>query len=146
MKEIAMPSPEQMRESVMRYARSFSTADIDRIVSLFAADAVIEDPVGQGVHEGREAIRAFFAVGFESVGGEIQMRPEGAVRLAEGVAACAMIATCNKAAQPFWMETLDVWTFNDEGLFSSMRAYWGPSNFHPLEAQPAASPPTGVQR
>jgi steroid delta-isomerase len=124
-----------MREAALRYAEYFREANVDKIVSLFAPDAWIEDPVGQGVHKGEVAIRKFFQGGFYSVNGEIMMRPEGAVRVAEREVACAMIATCSKDDPPFWMETLDVWTFNDDGLFTSMRAYWGPSNFHPLEAK-----------
>lgn len=128
-----MPSPEHMREAVHAYARYFSDADINKILSLFAPEAVIEDPVGQGEHRGHAALGEFFRQGFEAVNGVILMRPEGAVRLAESAAACAMIATCPRADQPFWMETLDVWTFNDEGLFMTMHAYWGPHNFHPFE-------------
>lgn len=127
-----MPTPEQMRAAVLKYFASFENADVEAIVSLFADDAVVEDPVGGPRMEGIAAIRKFFAGGFDYIGGGYSFVPEGNVRIAGNHAACAAIATCNTAKPPFRLETLDVMTFNAAGKFSAMKAYWGPANMQSL--------------
>lgn len=122
----------QMRDAVLAYAGFFQSGDVDGIVSLFAPDAVLEDPVGQPSHVGLEAIREFFKTGFAAVNGEMIMQPEGEVRVAERHAACAMLVTCPRAETPFRIATLDVFAFAEDGRFSEMKAYWGPGNFQPL--------------
>jgi steroid delta-isomerase len=126
------PTPEHMRDAVLKYFASFETADVDAIVGLFADDAVVEDPVGGARMEGITAIRKFFAGGFDYIGGGYSFVPEGNVRIAGNHAACAAIATCETAKPPFRLETLDVMTFNDAGKFKTMRAYWGPANMQSL--------------
>lgn len=128
-----MPTTQQMRDAVLAYASFFEQGDVEAIVALFTEDAVFEDPVGQPAHVGHEAIRAFFKAGFAAVNGSMVMIPEGEVRVAERHAACAMRVTCSKAHEPFWIATLDAFTFNQQGLFTHMQAFWGPENFHPLE-------------
>jgi len=127
-----MPSPEHMRDAVLAYFASFANADVDRIVALFADDAVVEDPIGGARMEGIAAIRGFFTGGFDYVGGGYDFVPEGNVRIAGNHAACGAIATCDKADPPFRLETLDVMTFDAAGKIVAMKAYWGPFNMQPL--------------
>ena len=127
-----MPSPEHMRDAVLTYFASFANADVDAIVALFADNAVVEDPVGGARMEGAQAIRAFFKGGFDYVGGGYSFVPEGNVRVAANHAACAAVATCDKANPPFRLETLDVMTFDEAGKIVAMKAYWGPFNMTSL--------------
>ena len=127
-----MPTPEHMRDAVLKYFASFANADVDAIVSLFADNAVVEDPIDGARIEGIDAIRQFFAGGFAFVGGGYEFVPDGNVRIAGKHAACAAIATCEKANPPFRLETLDVMTFDDAGKFIAMKAYWGPANMQSL--------------
>ena len=128
-----MPTPDHMRDAVLTYFASFADADIEAIVGLFAEDAVVEDPVDGTPLVGAEAVRRFFTSGFAYVGGGYSFVPEGAVRIAGRYhAACAAIATCDKADPPFRLETLDVMEFNDAGKIVSMKAYWGPANMQAL--------------
>ena len=127
-----MPTPDHMRDAVLTYFASFADADVDAIVALFADDAVVEDPVGGARMEGIAAIRAFFAGGFNYVGGGYSFVPEGNVRVAANHAACAAIATCDKADPPFRLETMDVMTFDETGKIVAMKAYWGPFNMRSL--------------
>ena len=46
--------------AVQRYVDAFATADINIIKALYAADATVEDPVGSDIHNGIEAIVAFY--------------------------------------------------------------------------------------
>lgn len=127
-----MPTPEHMRDAVLKYFASFATGDVEAILDLFADDAVVEDPIGGTRLEGKEQLRKFFGGGFEFIGGPYPFVPEGAVRIAGNHAACAAIATCDKANPPFRLDTLDVMTFNEAGKFSAMVAYWGPTNMQSL--------------
>lgn len=122
----------QMRDAVLAYASFFQDRNVDGILALFTPDAVLEDPVGRPAHVGLEAIRSFFVAGFATVNGEMIMQPEGEVRVTERHAACAMLVTCPRAETPFRIATLDVFAFAEDGRFSSMQAFWGPGNFHPL--------------
>ena len=127
-----MPTPEHMCDAVLAYFASFANADVDAIVALFADNAVVEDPIGGARMEGIDAIRGFFKGGFDYVGGGYQFLPEGSVRVAANHAACAAIATCDKANPPFRLETLDVMTFGEDGKIIAMKAYWGPFNMTSL--------------
>jgi steroid delta-isomerase len=134
-----MPDPEKMRAAALKYFSCFESADVDGIVALFADDAVVEDPVGSTPNRGIAAIRKFFEAGFVHVGGGFRFEPEGNVRVAERAVACAAIATVEKADPPFRMETLDVWTVNEDGKFTSMKAYYGPTNVHALSGDARAA-------
>lgn len=127
-----MPTAQHIRSAIHAYFDCFSRRDIDGIVALFAADAWIEDPVGQPRTQGTAALREFFSKGFEQSGG-IALQAEGAVRIAGNIGACAAIGICANATPPFRFETLDVMTFDENGRIISMLAYWGESNFHPLD-------------
>lgn len=54
-----MVDPKRAREVVDAYLRTAREEDLDGWLDLFAEDATLEDPVGSGVHEGKDAIRAF---------------------------------------------------------------------------------------
>lgn len=106
---------------VNRYVEAFDKADMDIIRDIYAADAVVEDPVGTEPHEGIEAICEFYKVGLES----------GAKLALTGPCRCAG----NAVAFPFQVQMsgmnidiIDVFEFNEEGKIASMKAYWGPEN------------------
>jgi steroid Delta-isomerase len=126
------PDPERIRAVFAAYARCLSYGDAEGLASLFAPGGALEDPIGTPPHVGREAIRRFFQAGFDQTGGRILFEPEGAIRIRGPHAACAFIATCDKAQPPFKVETLDVARFDSEGQIVSMTAVLGPANFHPL--------------
>lgn len=59
-----MPSLQAITETVNRYLALVATGTADDIVTLYAADATIEDPIGADIRRGHDAIRAFYA-GFQ---------------------------------------------------------------------------------
>jgi steroid Delta-isomerase len=128
----AGPSPEHIRKVFEEYGARMSKGDTDGIVALFAPDAYIEDPVGGPKQVGHAALRKFYQGGFDAMGGPLEMKLEGAVRIAGSNAAAAYIVKTLNHTEPFRVETLDVMTFNDEGKITSMLAYWGPPNISPL--------------
>ena len=52
--------------AVHRYVEAFDKQDMDIIRDLYAADGVVEDPVGTDVHVGIEAICGFYETGLNS--------------------------------------------------------------------------------
>jgi len=123
------PSPQTIRDVFARYAQGLSDGDTSVLVSLFAPDAMLEDPIGTAPHRGREAIARFFDQGFAATGGRILFRAEGDVRINGPHAACAFVAICDRADPPFEVDTLDIARFDAEGRIASMVAIVGPSNF-----------------
>jgi steroid delta-isomerase len=59
----------------------------------------------------------------------VQMKLEGAVRIAGNQAAAAFIVRTVRSRPIYRVETLDVMSFDDAGLITEMVAYWGPENF-----------------
>ena len=126
------PDAVRIRTVFAAYARHLSDGNADALAGLFAPGGMLEDPIGTPPHVGRDAIRRFFQAGFDQTGGRILFAPEGAVRIRGPHAACAFIATCDRAQPPFRVETVDVAHFDAEGQILTMTAVLGPSNFHPL--------------
>jgi steroid delta-isomerase len=114
-----MVTAEHIRAVFARYCELVTRSDCDAIALLYAPDATVEDPVGSPPHRGREAIREFY----RASAGAVRLELEGRVRVAGNAGAAAMIA--RPTADPsLRIETLDVMTFDDAGLVTSMRAYW----------------------
>ena len=108
-------------EVVDKYVEAFDKADTAIIKEMFAADAIVEDPVGSDVHNGIEAICTFYDGALAS----------GAKLVKTGPPRCAG----NSVAFPFQVtmpgmtiDVIDVFEFNEAGKVVSMKAYWGPEN------------------
>ena len=56
------------RVAVEAYLERHADCDLEGVVSLFASDAVVEDPVGSPAHAGPVAIREFFRATHERNG------------------------------------------------------------------------------
>ncbi len=109
--------------SLQAYVDAVSGDDVDKILELFADDAVVEDPVGTDAYVGKDALRAFYQGAVDAV--EL-MELEGSVRVRDKWGAASMRA--NVKGVDMFTETLDVMEFNDDGLITKMTAYWGDSN------------------
>jgi steroid Delta-isomerase len=116
---------EHVRRVFQRYCELVTQGDFEAIARLFAEDATVEDPVGSEPHRGRAAIRQFY----QASAGAVRLELEGRVRVAGYEAAAAMVAW-PKVDQSMRVETLDVMTFGEDGLVTSMRAYWSPDTIY----------------
>ncbi|MDP4652215.1 MAG: nuclear transport factor 2 family protein [Haliea sp.] len=108
---------------VERYVEAFEQGDVEIIRSMYAQNAVVEDPVGTEPHRGLDAICAFYQ---GALGAGAKLRLSGTPRCAG-----------NAVAFPFHVvmpgmqiDVIDVFEFDDEGKINSMKAYWGPDNLH----------------
>jgi steroid delta-isomerase len=119
-------SDEHIANVMQQYVDAMSGDDVEAVVSLYADDAVVEDPVDSEPHRGIDALREFYRGPIQGVE---KMELDGKVRARAPWGACAMKLTI--AGGGGGMEVLDVMKFNDEGKIVSMVAYWGDSNFIP---------------
>jgi steroid delta-isomerase len=127
-----MPTSQEMIDTVQRYAAAHTAGDIDAIARIFAEDAVVADPVHQPVHEGREAIRAFFA-GTHEISDSLDLQVTGPVRAVDSFAAVPLRAVSTIGGSKVAVDIIDVFTFGDDGLVTDMKAYWDPATITPVD-------------
>ncbi|MFZ4669053.1 MAG: nuclear transport factor 2 family protein [Microthrixaceae bacterium] len=118
-----MPTPDEMTDTVRRYAAAHSAGDVDAVAALFADDAVLLDPVDAPAHHGRDAVRAFFA-GTHEMLDSMELLVTGPVRAVGEWAAVPLQARSQLGGSVMEVDIIDVFTFNDDGLITEMRAYW----------------------
>lgn len=116
---------EHIRGVFERYVELVTAGDFEAIARLYADDATVEDPIGSEPHRGRAAIREFY----RASAGRVRLGLDGRVRVAGREAAAAMIAR-PAGADGMVVDTIDVMTFDDSGLITSMRAYWSADTIH----------------
>lgn len=107
--------------AVNKYVEAFDKADMSIIRDIFAADAVVEDPVGSDPHKGIDDICAFYEQGF-SMNAKLSLNE--APRCAGNAVAFSFTVTVGEMK----IQPIDVFEFNADGKVVSMKAYWGPEN------------------
>ena len=113
-------SPERVREVVEQYVALVGTGPADEIVALYAEDATVEDPVGTDVRVGHAAIREFYAT-LEGLEQETRLIT---ARIAAGQAAFHFEIITRAGDKTYTLSPIDVMTFDDDGLVTTMRAFW----------------------
>jgi len=123
-------SAEHAVEMVERYALAATESRADDVAECFAEGAELRDPFDGPVIVGREAIREFFRVGVHMID---RLAVNGPIRVNADAASAAapMIAEVTVEGAALEMDTIDVFFFDDDGLFSAMHAFWGPTNARP---------------
>ena len=112
-------------DAVHKYLSSFEEKDVDAILSVFADDCWIEDPVGSERKVGREALREFYQ-GAVSIGAKMTLESE--IRIAGNEAAFGFRLDAELPNGKLTVRPIDVMSFDDQGKVTSMRAYFGPAN------------------
>ncbi|MCB0995734.1 MAG: nuclear transport factor 2 family protein [Acidimicrobiales bacterium] len=122
--------PELAVELIERYAAAATESRVDDIAACFAEGAELRDPFDGPTIVGREAIRDFFA---QSVHMIERLAVNGAIRItADGASAAApMLAEIDLDGTKLEMDTIDVFFLDEDGLFSAMHAFYGPTNARP---------------
>lgn len=114
------------------YLRGLNEKDLQGILSLYADNGTVEDPVGSDIISGMPALTKFYG---GAVTYDLKLTRTGAVRIA-----------ANEAAFPFELEMkvngilmkteiIDIFRFDEQGKIVSMRAFWGPSNQTEVEKE-----------
>jgi steroid Delta-isomerase len=119
-----MPTTDQLRETVARYAQVASSRDPDAYAALFTTDAVQVDPYPSGVHNGRAEIRAFIAQSFDACEAMtfevLEVHP-----VADKAAITFHITVTLEGGSQMHIRGVEVFTVTDDGLISAVDAYWG---------------------
>ncbi|WP_375195114.1 nuclear transport factor 2 family protein [Sphingobium sp.] len=122
-----MPDPVKMEAAVHAYVAAFEAGSADQVAALYAQDCTVEDPIGSPIHNGREAVRAFYA---ESMKTGAKLKLEGPVRIAGDYAVFPFSVNLNYDGSPKRIDVIDTFRFNEANEVVEMRAFWGPTNMH----------------
>jgi steroid delta-isomerase len=115
-----MLSPDEIRALVARYVDMMCHSDIDGIMALYAEDAVAEDPVGGNIHQGKEAIRQFYA----EVAPALHVELKGPVCVAANNCAFLLLARHDFDNHSSYLDATDVFSFDEQGKIINMKAFW----------------------
>lgn len=118
-----MPSKEAVAQTVNRYLELVATGTADDVVTLYATDATIEDPIGSDVRRGHDAIHEFYA-NFQDAKKETELAE---LRVAGSEAAFLWHLTLDAGDSRTRISPISVMTFDDDAKITSMRAFWSPS-------------------
>ncbi|MFF2552281.1 nuclear transport factor 2 family protein [Nocardia sp. NPDC058058] len=115
----------QVRDVVEQYVKLVASGPTDDIVQLYAADAVVEDPVGSEPRKGHESIREMYAA-LEHMQNKTTELLD--IKVAGKHAAVSFTLVGGFGDQRMTLSPIDIMEFDDEGKIVLMRAYWGPDN------------------
>lgn len=110
------------------YLRYLNEKNLEGILSLYADNATVEDPVGSEVVEGMAALRKFYS---GAVNIDLTLTRTGPVRIAGIEIAFPFQLKMSVDGTLMITDIIDVFRFDDAGKIVSMRALWGPSNRRP---------------
>lgn len=118
-----MPSPEEIRGVVQRYAKLMCDSDVDAITDLYAEESRVEDPVGGALIQGKAAIRGFYA----ATSPHLKVEISGPICVAGNQCAVPLLAELEMNDQKRYVDVIDEFAFDDAGRITSMRAFWNPA-------------------
>lgn len=113
---------DDLRALIHDYAAAWAKNDRAGWLATFAPSATQEDPVGDGIRQGREAIGDFWDVamrGYDS----LEIRPR-AVHVSGLEAALEWTIVARAGNDWVSFDGVDVFTFTAEPLIASVRAFW----------------------
>ena len=121
-----MPTEQDMKAAMQAYIDAFNRVDVEAIIALYADDATVEDPVGKEPLVGKQKIADFYRYAIQT-GAKLSLAAP--IRASHGnSAAMAFDVKLTMPQGKAIIRVIDVMTFNAQGKFASMRAYWGPSD------------------
>src|SRR6516162_8386214 len=120
----AMPSQDAMTETVNRYLALVANGKADDILTLYAADATVEDPIGSDVRHGHDAIHEFYA-GFQDAKKDTELAE---LRIAGSEAAFLWHLTLDAGGSRTRISPISMMAFDEDAKITSMRAFWSPSD------------------
>jgi steroid Delta-isomerase len=119
-----MPSQEAIAQTVSRYLELVAKGTADDVLTLYAADAIVEDPIGSDLRRDPDAIREFYA-GFQDAKKETELAE---LRVAGSEAAFLWHLTLDAGDSRTRISPISTMTFDEDAKITSMRAFWSPSD------------------
>jgi steroid delta-isomerase len=126
-----MISAPQMRAALQAYVDALNAKDLAGVVALYAEDATLEDPVGGPALSGRAAIAEFYGR-VVPYGLEVRMVTEPRGSHGNAAAMAFEVVAPTPDGNRIRIQVIDVFTFNEAGKFTSMKAYWAPDDAAPV--------------
>ena len=125
-----MPTPDRIRATVDAYVDAYARNDRAAFLALWASDGVLEDPVGTPVHEGMEAIGAFWDQARE-LSDRIVLKPEEII-VAGDEAVMVFEINAHIGDGGMVLHAVDVMRCDADGRLVSVRAFWDMASATPL--------------
>jgi steroid delta-isomerase len=122
-----MPTPEQVRAAVDAYVAAYSTDDRDGFLAVWSSEAWIIDPVGTPVHEGPDG-RAGFWDSVHGLSPEIRLEAKDVVVCGDEAAVTLEIRAAGTI-----IDAIDIFSVDDSGRITSMKAYWDMARMRPAD-------------
>ena len=121
-----MPAtPDQVRAVIEQYVQAWTTNDRALLLSLFAEDAVWEDPVGTPPFVGHEGIARFWDFARQDAARQLTARPEQIIACGnEGILRFVMQVRLPEQNQGLDLQVTDHFVINDAGRIQTARAFW----------------------
>ncbi|HYQ36358.1 MAG TPA: nuclear transport factor 2 family protein [Mycobacterium sp.] len=119
-----MSTREAITKTVNRYLEFLATGTTDDVLTLYTADATIEDPVGSDLRRGHDAIREFYA-GFQDAKKETELAE---LRVTGTEAAFLWHLTLDAGDSRTRISPISMMAFDEDAKITSMRAFWSPSD------------------
>ncbi len=120
--------PQHYIDAVDGYMRGLNEKDLEGILSLYADNATVEDPVGSEIVSGKVALREFYS---GAVNIDLTVTRTGPVRIAGVEVAFPFQLRMDVGGESMKTDIIDVFRFDEAGKIVSMRAFWGPTNRKP---------------
>ena len=126
-REAAAATPDltsQQIEAVIEDAfAGLVTFDVQRVVNHFAADAVLEDPVGTPPMQGTQAIAAYLA-GFPTLFNQMKLYSLDIKTGGQEAAVKWRLRFTTKTGHVFFLEGIGFFTFNEEGKIQTEKEFF----------------------
>jgi len=115
--------PGVAEELIERYLACHGATDLAGVLALFAEEAVVEDPVGSPVHQGRAEIAGFYRE-THARNGPLAIDRIGRVLVCGAEIALHVRARLARDAEGPGMDVIYVVRLDEEGRIESLRAYF----------------------
>lgn len=120
-----MLTPEHMKQIVDQYLAAINDGDMPAVMTIYADDAEVEDPVGTEPKRGDDILE-FYTNAF-SGGAKVELT--GPVRISAKAAAFPFRAEINQPGdQVLTVDVIDIFEFDPSGKVAKMTAHFGPAN------------------
>ena len=121
-----LASADRTRDALGDYVTRVGRGDASATLELFGETCWVEDPVGTPVHNGRDAVEAFYRNGLSTITATTLL---GAPVAPHGrIGAVAFSVSLTMKERPLTLDVIDVMRFAEDGQIESMRAFWGREN------------------
>jgi steroid delta-isomerase len=118
-------TPDQVRHTLEQYIKAWGTKDKELLLSLFAEDGTLEDPVGTPAFKGHAGIGGFWDFAQQGEGRQVTPRLEE-IRAcgSQGILRFTMEVRIPDKNQALNLSIIEHAEFDDNGRILHLRAFW----------------------